>query len=65
VVVILRSDKATGQQGRKTFVLLDCERMENIENIGMIWRLPLQGQESVIAYLDCGVNLFQMEKVGC
>jgi len=26
VVVILRSDKATGQQGRKTFVLLGCER---------------------------------------
>jgi len=26
VVVILRSDKETGQQGRKTFVLLGCER---------------------------------------
>ena len=28
VVVILRSDKATGAQGRKTFVLLGCERSE-------------------------------------
>jgi len=26
VVVILRSDKATGAQGRKTYVLLGCER---------------------------------------
>jgi len=26
VVVIFRSDKATGAQGRKTFVLLGCER---------------------------------------
>ncbi|XP_017434582.1 uncharacterized protein LOC108341406 [Vigna angularis] len=26
VVVIIRSDKATGQPGRKTFVLLGCER---------------------------------------
>ena len=28
VVVILRSDKATGAQGRKTYVLLGCERSE-------------------------------------
>jgi len=27
-VVILRSDKATGAQGRNTFVLLGCERSE-------------------------------------
>jgi len=53
------------QQGRKTFVLLDCERSGNIENTGMIWRLPLWGQESVIVHLDCGVNLFQKEKVRC
>jgi len=28
--------------------------VENIENTEMIWRLPLQGQESVIVLLDCG-----------
>ena len=28
MVVILRSDKTTGQQGRKIFVLLGCERSE-------------------------------------
>jgi len=39
VVVILISDKATGQQGRKTFVLLGCERSDKYKNTGMIWRL--------------------------
>jgi len=39
----MRFDKTTGQLGRKTFMLLDwiVKGVKNIENTGMIWRLPL------------------------
>jgi len=36
VVIILRSNKYNGQPGRKTHVLLGCERGENIENTNVI-----------------------------
>ena len=39
VIVIIRSDIANCKQGRKTYVLLGCERGVVTESTRMIWRL--------------------------
>jgi len=53
VVVILRSDKATGQQGRKTFVLLGCERSGKYRK----YRNDLEVSITEIRKCDCPFRL--------
>jgi len=38
-IVIIRSDIANGKQGRKTYVLLGCERGGSYRKYRMVWRL--------------------------
>ena len=56
VVVILRSDKATGAQGRRTYVLLGCERSGKYRKYRTDLDVSITVQGSVTVHLDCGAN---------
>jgi len=53
VVVILRSDKANGAQGRKTFVLLGCERSGKYKK----YRTDLEVSRTGTKKCDCPFRL--------
>jgi len=53
VVVILRSDKATGAQGRKTYVLLGCERSEKYRKYKTDLKVTITGTRKC----DCPFKL--------
>ena len=57
VVVILRSDKATGAQGKKTYVLLGCERSGKYTKYRTNLEVTITGtRKCKTVHLDCVAN---------